>query len=252
MFGNFLNVSTRSPITLPARATVQAPSCPDQRPGEVPNWPCTRGAAPLNTMYVAFMKCHNPNNPAPEFKGKSHLSSYLDAFMELDNNTGKIISAIKDLGIDNNTIVLWTSDNGPWVDAYPDAGFTPFRAMKGTTFEGAFRVPAFMWAPGRIQPGTVNNDIIGHIDAWPTLAALAGLTPPPHGEWQDNEGKPIYFDGIDQSARILGKSNRPPRMTWAYMRGLELQAIRYGEWKWNWSSQDAILGRESAPTAVAP
>ena len=203
-------------------------------------------------MYVAFMKCHNPNNPAPEFKGKSHLSSYLDAFMELDDNTGKIMNAIKDLGIDNNTIVLWTSDNGPWVDANPDAGFTPFRAMKGTTFEGAFRVPAFMWAPGRIPAGTVNNDIIGHIDAWPTLAALAGLTPPPHGEWQDNDGKPIYFDGIDQSANIQGKSDQPPRMTWVYMRGLELQAVRYGEWKWNWSSQDAWLGptQNSALPAV--
>ena len=203
-------------------------------------------------MYVAFMKCHNPNNPAPEFKGKSHLSSYLDAFMELDDNTGKIINALKDLGIDNNTIVLWTSDNGPWVDANPDAGFTPFRAMKGTTFEGGFRVPAFMWAPGRIPAGTVNNDIIGHIDAWPTLAAMAGLTPPPHGEWQDNDGKPIYFDGIDQSARIQGKSDRPPRTTWVYMRGLELQAVRFEDWKWNWSSQDAWLGptQNSALPAV--
>jgi arylsulfatase len=114
--------------------------------------------------------------------------------------------------------------------------------MKGTTFEGAFRVPAFMWAPGRISPGSVNSDIIGHIDAWPTLAAMAGLTPPPHGEWKDNAGNPIYFDGIDQSARILGRSDTPPRMTWAYMRGLELQAVRYGDWKWNWSSQDAWLG----------
>jgi arylsulfatase len=114
--------------------------------------------------------------------------------------------------------------------------------MKGTTFEGAFRVPAFMWAPGRISPGSVNSDIIGHIDAWPTLAAMAGLTPPPHGEWKDNAGNPIYFDGIDQSARILGRSDTPPRMTWVYMRGLELQAVRYGDWKWNWSSQDAWLG----------
>jgi arylsulfatase len=210
-------------------------------------------------MYVAFMKLHNPNNPAPEWKGKSHLSPYLDALMELDANTGKIMDAIKQLGIDQNTIVLWTADNGPWIDAYPDAGFTPFRAAKGTTFEGAFRVPTFMWAPGRIKGGTVDNDIIGHIDAWPTLAALAGLTPPPHGEWKDNDGKPIYFDGIDQSRRIMsmgqfadadGDGNGshdpghvpPPRMTWAYMRGLDLQAIRYGEWKWSWSAQDAWLG----------
>lgn len=210
-------------------------------------------------MYVAFMKLHNPNNPAPEWKGKSHLSRYLDALMELDANTGKIVDAIKQLGIDNNTILLWTADNGPWIDAYPDAGYTPFRAAKGTTFEGAFRVPTFMWAPGRIKAGTVDNDIIGHIDAWPTLAAMAGLTPPPHGEWKDNDGKPIYFDGIDQSRRIMsmgqfadadgdGNGNHdpgrvpPPRTNWAYMRGLDLQAVRYMQWKWTWSAQDAWLG----------
>ena len=223
-------------------------------------------------MYVAFMKLHNPNNPAPEWKNKSHLSPYLDALMELDANTGKVVNAIKELGIDKNTIVLWTADNGPWVDAYPDAGYTPFRAFKGTTFEGAFRVPTFMWAPGRIAAGTVNNDIIGHIDAWSTLAGMAGLKPPPHGEWQDNNNQPIYFDGIDQSARIMYLSRslaaagnaavgntrttsggtaggtldpgyvEAPRSTWVYMRGLDLQAIRYNEWKWNWSSQDAWLG----------
>src|SRR5262245_66321833 len=121
--------------------------------------------------------------------------------MELNNNTGKIINALRDLGIDNNTIVLWTSDNGPWVDAYPDAGYTPFRAMKGTTFEGAFRVPAFMWAPGRPKGGVIDNDIIGDIDAWPTLAAMAGLTPPPHGEWKGNLGAPSYVDVIGQSKR---------------------------------------------------
>ena len=214
-------------------------------------------------MYVAFMKLHNPNNPAPEWKGKSHLSNYLDALMELDANTGKVVNAIKDLGIDRNTIVLWTTDNGPWIDAYPDAGYTPFRAAKGTTFEGAFRVPAFLWAPGRLAGGTVDDDIIGHIDAWSTLAGMAGLTPPPHGAWKDNLGQPIYFDGVDQSARIAylahptnaasgeiaggGRRNpdvvvAAPRMSWVYMRGLDLQAIRYGEWKWNWSAQDAWLG----------
>jgi arylsulfatase A-like enzyme len=205
-------------------------------------------------MYVAFMKLHNPNNPAPEWQGKSHLSRYLDALMELDANTGKVIDAIKGAGIDKNTIVLWTADNGPWIDAYPDAGYTPFRAMKGTTFEGGWRVPTFMWAPGRIKPGVVDNDIIGHIDAWPTLASMAGLTPPPHGEWKDNDGNPIYFDGIDQGGRILsmqpGVANsnadrdvpKPPRMTWVYIRDLDMQAIRYGEWKWTWTAQDAWLG----------
>ena len=104
-------------------------------------------------MYVAFLKVHQPNNPAPEFKGKSHESNYLDSLMELDSNSGRIVQAIRDAGLDEDTIVVWTTDNGPWIDAWPDAGYTPFRGMKGSGFEGGWRVPGIMWAPGRIQPG---------------------------------------------------------------------------------------------------
>ena len=149
-------------------------------------------------MYVAFMKCHNPNNPAPEFKGKSKESHYLDALMELDHNSGMIVEAIRELGLDENTIVVWTTDNGPWIDAWPDAGYTPFRAMKGTSFEGGWRVPAIMRWPGHIEAGRVGHGITSHIDLWATLAAMVGLEPPPHGPWQDNNCNPIWYDGVDQ------------------------------------------------------
>ncbi|MGB8710740.1 MAG: sulfatase-like hydrolase/transferase, partial [Methyloceanibacter sp.] len=94
-------------------------------------------------MYLCFLKVHNPNNPSPRWKGKSPGgSNYLDSLMELDDNSGQVVQAIRDLGIDQNTLVVWTTDNGAWIDAWPDAGYTPFRGMKGSSFEGGFRVPA--------------------------------------------------------------------------------------------------------------
>ncbi|MBL8907734.1 MAG: sulfatase-like hydrolase/transferase, partial [Rhizobiales bacterium] len=84
-------------------------------------------------LYLNFLKVHNPNNPSPRFKGKSPGGgNYLDALMELDDNTGQVIQAIRDLGIADKTLVVWTTDNGAWVDAWPDAGYTPFRGMKGS------------------------------------------------------------------------------------------------------------------------
>ena len=105
-----------------------------------------------------------------------------------------------------NTIVIITADNGAWQDAWPDAGTHPFRGEKGSPFEGGFRVPGIMWAPGKIPAGARYGEMMSHIDCWSTLATMVGLTPPPHGAWKDNDGKPIYFDSIDNSAYVMGKS----------------------------------------------
>jgi hypothetical protein len=135
-------------------------------------------------MYLNFPKVHNPNNPSPRWKGKSPGGgSYLDSVMELDDNSGQILDAIKALPLAEDTIVIWTADNGAWIDAWPDAGYSPFRGMKGSPFEGGFRVPCLAW--------------------WPTLGRIAGLEPPPR-EWADNDGNPILFDGIDLSETLLG------------------------------------------------
>jgi arylsulfatase len=124
--------------------------------------------------------------------------------MELDANVGKVMDAIRSAAIEKNTIVVFSSDNGPWVDAWPDAGYGPFRGMKGTGFENGWRVPGLMWAPGRIQAGTVLHGMMSHMDIWPTTAAM-GLKPPPHGEWVGNDGKPVYFDGHHNSAYVTGR-----------------------------------------------
>jgi arylsulfatase A-like enzyme len=203
-------------------------------------------------MDVNFMKMHNPNNPAPKFAGMSRLGRYSDSVMELDDNIGRIMDEIRSDA--PNTIVIITADNGAWQDAWPDAGTVPFRGEKGTPFEGGFRVPGLMWWPGHIPAGVRYDEMMSHIDCWSTLAAMAGLTPPPHGAWKDNNGKPIYMDSIDNSAYILGKAKHSARKSWVYINGETLGAVRadIGDdpdnpglniaWKYMYTAKDTWLG----------
>jgi arylsulfatase len=195
-------------------------------------------------MYVAYLKCHNPNNPSPQFKGKSHEGDYLDALMEVDYNSGMVVQALRDAGIDRNTIVVWTTDNGPWIDAWPDAGYTPFRGMKGTVFEGGWRVPAIVWWPGHVPAGRVVDGMMSHLDVWPTVAAMVGLQPPPHGAWVGNDGRPIYFDGLDNSAYVLGKAPQSARQDWVYIEATDFLAVRHQQWKFVFTAKDSWLGPE--------
>jgi arylsulfatase len=194
-------------------------------------------------MYLCFMKVHNPNNPSPRFKGKSPGGGkYLDALMELDDNSGQVLQAIRDAGIGEDTLVVWTTDNGAWIDAWPDAGYTPFRGMKGTSFEGGFRVPAIVWWPGHVKPGTVANGIMCHMDWWPTFVKLAGGTPPTH-IWQDNSGKGIVFDGIENSDYVLG--NGPSKRDhFFYINDLSFGGVRVENFKMLFTSKDTWLGPE--------
>lgn len=192
-------------------------------------------------LYVCFMKVHNPNNPSPRFKGKSKGGgNYLDSLMELDDNSGQVIQAIRDAGISEDTIIVWTTDNGAWIDAWPDAGYTPFRGMKGTSFEGGFRCPAIAWWPGHIKPGTVANDMMSHMDWWPTFVKLAGGTPPTQ-IWKDNDGKDIVFDGIDNSDYLLGKGPSK-RNSFVFINDLAFGGIRIDNFKLLYTAKDTWLG----------
>jgi hypothetical protein len=110
-------------------------------------------------MDVNWIKMHNPTNAAPDFRGKSHLGDYSDSLMEMDADIGKVLDAIRAEA--PNTIVILTADNGAWLDAYPDAGTTPFRGEKGSAYEGGWRVPAIMWWPNHIPAGASywRNDV---------------------------------------------------------------------------------------------
>jgi arylsulfatase A-like enzyme len=180
-------------------------------------------------MNVNFMKVHQPNLPHPDYIHKSlSKSKYADSIVELDAHIGAIMDKVRALGLDQNTVVFYTTDNGAWQDVYPDAGYTPFRGTKGTVREGGNRVPAMAWWPGKIKAGVKNHDILGGLDLMATFAAIAGVKLPEN----DREGKPIIFDSYDMSPVLFG-SGKSARTSWFYFTENELTpgAARVGNYK---------------------
>jgi Sulfatase/C-terminal region of aryl-sulfatase len=180
-------------------------------------------------MNINFMKVHQPNMPAPEFQLKSlSKSKYADSVVELDTRIGRIMDKVRALGLDKNTFVFYTTDNGAWQDVYPDAGYTPFRGTKGTVREGGNRVPAIAWMPGKIAAGMKNHDILGGLDLMATFASIAGVKLPEN----DRAGQPIIFDSEDMSP-VLFATGKSARKSWFYFTEDELSpgAARVGNYK---------------------
>jgi arylsulfatase A-like enzyme len=180
-------------------------------------------------MSVDFMKVHQPNMPDPDYVGKSMAKSkFADSIVEMDARVGHIMDKIRELGIENNTLVIFTTDNGAWQDVYPDAGYTPFRGTKGTDREGGSRVPCIAWWPGKIKADSKNHDILGSLDFMATFANLGGVPLPE----KDREGQPIIFDSIDMTPVLLG-TGKSKRDTWFYFTENELTpgAVRSGRFK---------------------
>jgi arylsulfatase len=178
---------------------------------------------------INFMKVHQPNMPAPEFKHKSlSKSKYADSVVELDTRIGHVLEKLRKLGLDKNTLVFYTTDNGAWQDVYPDAGYTPFRGTKGTVREGGSRVPAIALWPGKIKAGTRNHDIVGGLDLMATFASVAGVKLPD----KDREGQPMVFDSYDMSPILMG-TGKSERKAWFYFTENELTpgAARVGNYK---------------------
>jgi arylsulfatase len=179
-------------------------------------------------MSINFMKVHQPNMPAPEFEHKSiSKSKYADSIVENDTRIGRVMDKVRSLGLDKNTYVFWTTDNGAWQDVYPDAGYTPFRGTKGTVREGGNRVPAYAWGP-KIKAGSKNHDIVGGLDYMATFASLAGVKLPE----KDREGQPIIFDSYDITPVLFG-TGKNPREQWFYFTENELSpgAFRWHQFK---------------------
>jgi arylsulfatase len=180
-------------------------------------------------MNVNFMKVHQPNLPHPDYQGKSlSKSKYADSVVELDARIGHIMDKLRALGLDKNTLVIYTTDNGAWQDVYPDAGYTPFRGTKGTVREGGNRVPAIAWMPGKIKADSKNHDILGGLDLMATFAHVGGVKLPTN----DREGKPIIFDSYDMSPVLFG-TGKSQRKSWFFFTENELTpgAVRVGKYK---------------------
>ncbi|HTF22272.1 MAG TPA: arylsulfatase [Chryseolinea sp.] len=171
-----------------------------------------------------------------KWEGKSGFGLYADAMMELDWEVGEILKKLDDLGIADNTIVLFTSDNGAEIFSWPDGGNHPFRGEKGTVYEGGFRTPMLVKWPGVIKPGTIVNDIMSHEDWLPTLVAAAGepdvVTKLLKGYKAGDKTFKNHIDGYNFMPFLKGDVAAGPRKEFFYFSdGADLMAVRYEAWK---------------------
>ena len=183
-------------------------------------------------LYHNHSLMHFPMEVRPEFKGKSTNGNWGDSLLMLDHDFGSILDYLKELGIEDNTIVVYTTDNGPMTATWPDAGFTPFRGEKNTGWEGGFRVPAMVKWPGHIQPGTVLNDIFGSNDWFPTLIAAAGEPEIKEkllkGYKTSAMTYKVHLDGYNQLDYLQGKSPSQRQEFFYWSDDGDLLAMRYG------------------------
>jgi len=177
----------------------------------------------------------------PESLGKTGKGMHADGMVEHDGMVGELLKQLDDLGIADNTIVLYTTDNGAEIALWPDGAMTPFRSEKGTTWEGGFRIPMMARWPGVIKPGTQYNDIISLIDWFPTLCAAAGI--PDIKEKMKagfNTGKKnfkVHLDGYNFMPFFKGDAGQGPRDVLYYFdQGGNLNAIRWNDWKLNFAT----------------
>ena len=168
--------------------------------------------------------------------GFNSRTEYADGMLEHDGDVGKLLKAIDDLGLTDNTIVLYTTDNGPHQNSWPDAGTTPFRSEKNTNWEGAFRVPCLIRWPGHIKAGSVSNDIVSGLDWLPTFMAAAGDTDITNKllKGYDISGKTfkVHLDGYNQLPYLTGQSPKSAREDFIYFNDDgAVVALRYTQWK---------------------
>ena len=165
-------------------------------------------------------------------EGKSGQGFYNDAMVEHDEYVGKMLAKLDELGIADDTIVLYSTDNGPHFNTWPDAGITPFRSEKNTNWEGAFRVPAFVRWPGKIPAGKILNGIVSHQDWLPTLLAAAGVPDIKerllHGHDAGDKHFQVHIDGYNMLPYLTGESEESPRNEFFYVNDDgQLVAVRY-------------------------
>jgi arylsulfatase A-like enzyme len=171
-----------------------------------------------------------------ETLGRTGVSIYADGMVEHDDMVGALLDKLDALGITDNTIVVYSTDNGAEVVTWPDGGTIPFRGEKGTTWEGGHRVPLFIRWPGVIEPGSRINDIISHQDFMPTFLAAAGV-PDVKEQLRDGYtagGKQfrVHLDGYNFMPYLTGDVDKGPRETYFYFgQGGELNAVRWNDWK---------------------
>jgi arylsulfatase A-like enzyme len=186
--------------------------------------------------YFNSTRMHVWTHLKPASDGKTGLGTYPDGMVEHDGHVGELLKLVDDLGVANNTIVVYTTDNGAEVFSWPDGGTTPFKGEKATNWEGGFRVPCLIKWPGVIQPGTIVDDVCSHEDFIPTFAAMAGETDLVEklkkGHTLNGKTFKVHLDGFNLLSFFTGDAKESPRTEFVYWSDDgDLMAIRIGHWK---------------------
>ncbi len=172
----------------------------------------------------------------PQDVGKSGQGFYNDAMVYHDECVGRMLKKLDELGITENTVVMYSTDNGPHYNTWPDAAISPFRSEKNTNWEGGWRVPTFIRWPGKIPAGEVRNGIVAHQDMLPTLLAIAGDPEVKakllKGYKVGDKVFKVHLDGMNMLDYFTGKTKESPRQAFFYVNDdSQLVALRFGDWK---------------------
>lgn len=191
-------------------------------------------------LYFPHTAVHTPIHPGKAFQGSSQNGRFGDWVQEVDASIGRVFDTLRELQLDQNTLVIFTSDNGPWLIKGTDGGSSgPLRGGKGSTWEGGVRVPTLAWWPGKIAPGSVCDAVAGTIDVLPTCVKIAGVEVP---------AQPV-IDGRDLSPLLFGQSKDSQREAHYYFSSYNLQAVRQGPWKLALETQKETMGKDAASDA---
>jgi arylsulfatase len=189
-------------------------------------------------VWVNFTHMHFRTHVKPASKGQSGrwMSEYADAMIDHDKNVGTVLKSLDDAGIADNTFVMYSTDNGPHLNTWPDSAMTPFRNEKNSNWEGAYRVPCMVRWPGKIKPGTISNEIVSHLDWLPTLLALAGDLDVTKkllkGHKVGDRTYKVHLDGFNLLPYLTGEAKKTPRDSFLYCNDdQQLTALRYDNWK---------------------
>jgi arylsulfatase A-like enzyme len=189
-------------------------------------------------VWVNFTHMHLRTHVKPASKGQSGRwqSEYHDAMIDHDKNVGTVLKALDDAGIADNTFVMYSTDNGPHMNSWPDGAMTPFRNEKNSNWEGAYRVPCMVRWPGKIKAGTVSNQMVAHHDWLPTLAAIAGDTEVTNkllkGYKVGDMTYKVHLDGYSLVPYLTRQVEKSPRDSFLYCNDdQQLTALRYDNWK---------------------
>jgi len=189
-------------------------------------------------------RMHFRTHIKPEIRGQSGRwqSEYHDAMIEHDGHVGELLNLLDELKITDNTIVFYSTDNGPHMNSWPDAAMTPFRNEKNSNWEGAYRVPAMVRWPGKIKAGTVCNEIVSHMDWLPTFLAAAGepniAEKLKKGHTAGNKTFKVHLDGYNLLPLLTGQESKSPRVSFFYFSDDgDLTGLRYDNWKFVFMEQ---------------